>query len=240
MSNEDFLKEAQEQNFWEVTVDYEELKAFRDDNEHFFECEILPLHIVQVDMVDMLGEDEYANWAEIENTHNYTDRNTGLPIPPNNFAKLLQREIQDPLWWEAIEKEINGLDEQQERSEEKPRARPSGRGRHRTWPAQQLDFTVRGVKPISEGHPLISLYRGPIQIFVWWGPIQIAENRGGHTRRLLYDTDQIIIVAKFTMQRARPSDRTTSLGYCTVTRYALARTSSIGHYGAAKLKLLHA
>jgi hypothetical protein len=24
----------------------------------------------------------------------------------------LQREIQDPLWWEAIEKEINGLDEQ--------------------------------------------------------------------------------------------------------------------------------
>jgi hypothetical protein len=110
MSNEDFLKEAQEQNFWEVTVDYEELKALRDDNEHFFECEFLPL--VQVDMVDMLGEDEYANWAETENTHNYTDRNTGLPIPPNNVAKLVQREIQDPLWWETIEKEINGLDEQ--------------------------------------------------------------------------------------------------------------------------------
>ena len=95
MSNEDFLKEAQEQNFWEVTVDYEELKALRDDNEHFFECEFLPL--VQVDMVDMLGKDEYANWVETEDTHNYTDRNTGLPIPPDNVAKLLQREIQDPL-----------------------------------------------------------------------------------------------------------------------------------------------
>jgi hypothetical protein len=35
-----------------------------------------------------------------------------VPIPPDNVAKLLQREIQDPLWWEAIEKEINGLDEQ--------------------------------------------------------------------------------------------------------------------------------
>jgi hypothetical protein len=110
MSNEDFLKEAQEQNFWEVTVDHEELKALRDDNEHFFECEFLPL--VQVDMVDMLGKDEYANWAETEDTHNYTDRNTGLPIPPDNVAKLLQREIPDPLWWEAIEKEIIGLDEQ--------------------------------------------------------------------------------------------------------------------------------
>ena len=110
MSNEDFLKEAQEQNFWEVTVDYEELKALRDDDEHFFECEFLPL--VQVDMLDMLGEDEYVNWAETEDTNNYTDRNTGLPIPPDNVAKLLQREIQDPLWWEAIEKEINGLDEQ--------------------------------------------------------------------------------------------------------------------------------
>jgi hypothetical protein len=95
MSNEDFLKEAQEQNFWEVTVDYEEFKALRDDNEHFFECEFLPL--VQVDMVDMLGKDEYANWVETEDTHNYIDRNTGLPIPPDNVAKLLQREIQDPL-----------------------------------------------------------------------------------------------------------------------------------------------
>ena len=81
MSNEDFLKEAQEQNFWEVTVDYEELKALRDDDEHFFECEFLPL--VQVDMLDMLGEDEYVNWAETEDTNNYTDRNTGLPIPPD-------------------------------------------------------------------------------------------------------------------------------------------------------------
>ena len=100
MSNEDFLKEAQEQNFWEVTVDYEELKALRDDDEHFFECEFLPL--VQVDMLDMLGEDEYVNWAQTEDTHNYTNRNTGLPIPPDNVAKLLQREIQDPLWWEAF------------------------------------------------------------------------------------------------------------------------------------------
>jgi hypothetical protein len=110
MSIEDFLKEAQEQNFWEVTVDYEELKALRDYNEHFFECGFLPL--VQVDMVDMLVEDEYANWVETENTHNYTDRDTGLPIPPDDVAKLLQRKIQDQLWWEAIEKEINGLDEQ--------------------------------------------------------------------------------------------------------------------------------
>jgi hypothetical protein len=31
----------------------------RDDTEHFFECEFLPL--MQVDIVDMLGEDEYAN-----------------------------------------------------------------------------------------------------------------------------------------------------------------------------------
>jgi hypothetical protein len=35
-----------------------------------------------------------------------------LPIPPDNVAKLLQREIQEPFWWEAIEKEINGLDVQ--------------------------------------------------------------------------------------------------------------------------------
>ena len=35
-----------------------------------------------------------------------------MPIPLDNVAKLLQCEIQDPLWWEAIEKEINGLDEQ--------------------------------------------------------------------------------------------------------------------------------
>ena len=41
----------------------------------------------------------------------------------------------------------------------------------------QLDFTVGGIKPISEGHSLISLCRGPIQIFVRRGPIQIAENR---------------------------------------------------------------
>jgi len=110
MSNEDFLKEAQEQNYWEVMIDYEELKAMRDDNEQFMECEFLPL--VQVELVDMVGEDEYVNWAEQEHTHNYTDGTTGLPIPPDNVAKLLQREIQDPLWWEAIEKEINGLDEQ--------------------------------------------------------------------------------------------------------------------------------
>jgi hypothetical protein len=44
------------------------------------------------------------------------------------------------------------------------------------WPVQ-LDFTVGGIKPISEGHSLISLYRGPIQIFVRREPIQIAENR---------------------------------------------------------------
>jgi hypothetical protein len=68
MSNEDFLKEAQEQNLWEVTVDYEELKSMRDDNEHFFECEFLPL--MQVDIVDMLGEDEYAKWAQTEGMHN--------------------------------------------------------------------------------------------------------------------------------------------------------------------------
>jgi hypothetical protein len=87
MSNEDFLKEAQEQNFWEVTVDYEELKTMRDDNEHFVECAFLPL--VQVVIVDMLGEDEYVKWAQTEDTHNYTNRNTGLPIPPDNVAKLL-------------------------------------------------------------------------------------------------------------------------------------------------------
>jgi hypothetical protein len=41
----------------------------------------------------------------------------------------------------------------------------------------QLDFTVGGLKPISEGHSLILLLLGPVQIFVWRGPIQIAENR---------------------------------------------------------------
>jgi hypothetical protein len=44
------------------------------------------------------------------------------------------------------------------------------------WPLQ-LDCTVGGIKPISEGHSLISLSQGPIQIFVRRGPIQIAENR---------------------------------------------------------------
>ena len=76
MSNEDFIKEAKEQNYWELTVDYKELKAMRDDNEHFYECELLPL--VQVDMVDMLGEDECANWVETEDTHNYTDKTNAM------------------------------------------------------------------------------------------------------------------------------------------------------------------
>ena len=40
MSNEDFLKEAQEQNYWKVTIDYEELKAMRDDNEQFIQSAI--------------------------------------------------------------------------------------------------------------------------------------------------------------------------------------------------------
>jgi hypothetical protein len=40
----------------------------------------------------------------------------------------------------------------------------------------QLDYTGGGVEPISEGRSLISLCRGPIQMFVWWGLIQIAEN----------------------------------------------------------------
>jgi hypothetical protein len=77
MYNECFLKEAQEQNFWEGAVDYEELNAMRDDNEQFFECEFLPL--MQVDIVDMLGDDEYANWAH----------KTCLPIPLENVAKLM-------------------------------------------------------------------------------------------------------------------------------------------------------
>ena len=42
------------------------------------------------------------------------------------------------------------------------------------WPAQ-VDFTARGIKPISEGPSLISLYRGPVQMFVRWGPIQITK-----------------------------------------------------------------
>ena len=41
----------------------------------------------------------------------------------------------------------------------------------------QLDFTICRIEPISEGHSLISLCRGPIQIFVRWGPTQIVENR---------------------------------------------------------------
>ena len=82
----------------------------RDDNENLFEWEFSPL--MQVDIVGMLGEDEYANWAQAKDTNNYTDKTTGLPIPPANVAKLLLREIQDPLWWEAIKKEINGLDQQ--------------------------------------------------------------------------------------------------------------------------------
>jgi hypothetical protein len=39
----------------------------------------------------------------------------------------------------------------------------------------QLDFTAHEIKPISEGHSLISLCRGPIQMFVLLGPIQIAQ-----------------------------------------------------------------
>ena len=51
-------------------------------------------------------------------------------------------------------------------------------------------------------------------------------------------------IAKFTIQRAaaraRRSARTTPLGICSVTWYALARTKSIRRCGAAKLKLSHA
>jgi hypothetical protein len=60
----------------------------------------------------------------------------------------------------------------------RPCSRPVGCG------LAQLDLTIGGVKPTSEGHSFISLCRGPIQIFVWRGPIQtagklpkIAENR---------------------------------------------------------------
>jgi hypothetical protein len=55
------------------------------------------------------------------------------------------------------------------------------------WPVQ-LELTGRGIKPISEGLSLISLCRGPIQIFVRWGPIQIAENyrKLRRLRRLRY------------------------------------------------------
>jgi hypothetical protein len=49
--------------------------------------------------------------------------------------------------------------------------------RRRVLRLLQLDFTVGDIKPISEGHSLILLWRGPIQIFVLRGPIQIAENR---------------------------------------------------------------
>jgi hypothetical protein len=52
------------------------------------------------------------HFDDSKDTHNYTDRTTGLPIPIDDVSKLLQREIHDPLWWEAIQKEINGLDEQ--------------------------------------------------------------------------------------------------------------------------------
>jgi hypothetical protein len=51
---------------------------------------------------------------------------------------------------------------------------PVGRRSRYSWPwPVQFDFTVSGLKPISEGHPLIMLWRGPVQIFVWRGPAQI-------------------------------------------------------------------
>ena len=41
----------------------------------------------------------------------------------------------------------------------------------------QLDFTVGAIKPISEGHPLISLYDGARYKYLFGGaPIQIAGN----------------------------------------------------------------
>jgi hypothetical protein len=53
----------------------------------------------------------------------------------------------------------------------------------------QLDLTVGGVKPTSEGHSLVSLYRGPIQMFVWRrGP---HTNRGDTTLRFWTDSPNI-------------------------------------------------
>ena len=63
----------------------------------------------------------------------------------------------------------------------------------------QLGFTGGGIKPISEGHSLISLCWGSIQIFERRGPIQIAENRR-KSRRLrwlwLFGRARAAMVAK--------------------------------------------
>jgi hypothetical protein len=51
----------------------------------------------------------------------------------------------------------------------------------------QLDFTVSGIRPISEGHSLISLCRARYK-YLYGGapykPPKIAENRAAQRRRL--------------------------------------------------------